>query len=157
MKAADRAEFFEILQEDIQKADMWTKLVPSEDNGSETLRVMMPVTDEGDPCLLEILISRFVEDTELVIFYTTMIAKIGAGYEELLRALPKWNLECPLGTFGIYEAPEGKQLFHKYTIPFESDTEPEDLEGDVMFHLMLLYEVVSRYFVEARELSQGKG
>ena len=50
-----------------------------------------------------------------------------------------------------------KQLYHKYTILFDPDTDPADLEDNVMFHLMLLYEVVSRKFEEARELSQGKG
>ena len=156
MDAADRAEFFAMLQEDIQETDMWTKIVPAHDNISETLRVMMPVTDEGDPCLLEILTSRYINDTGLVILYTTMIAKIGPGYEALQRALSQWNLECPLGAFGIYETPEGNQLYHKYTIPFEPDIDPEELEADVMFHLMLLYEVISRKFGEARELSEGK-
>ena len=55
---------------------MWTKIVPAHDGLSETLRVMMPVTDEGDPCLLEVMISNFVEEADLLIFYTTMVAKI---------------------------------------------------------------------------------
>lgn len=156
MNAADRAQFFKLLQEDIQETDMWTKIVPAHDGLSETLRVMMPVTDEGDPCLLEVMISNFVEEADLLIFYTTMVAKIGEGYEDLLHALPKWNLDCPLGAFGIYETPEVKQLFHKYTVIFDPDTDPEDLEDDAMFHLMLIYEVISRQFDEARKLSRGK-
>lgn len=157
MNAADRAKFFKLLQEDIKETEMQTNLIPPHDDLGETLRVLMPVTDEGDPCLLEIMVSNFVEEADMVIFYTTLIGKIGAGYEDLLRALPKWNLDCPLGAFSIFETPEMKQLYHKYTILFDPDTDPADLEDNVMFHLMLLYEVVSRYFVEARELSQGKG
>ena len=157
MNAADRAKFFKLLQEDIKETEMQTNLIPPHDDLGETLRVLMPVTDEGDPCLLEIMVSNFVEDADLVIFYTTMIGKIGPGYEDLVGALPKWNLECPLGGFSIYETQGLQQLYHKYSILFDPDTAPEDLEDNVMFHLMVLYEVISRYFVEARELSRGKG
>ncbi len=156
MNTADRAEFFKLLQDDIQETDMWTNLVPAHDDLSETLRVMMPVTDEGDPCLLEIMTSSFVEEADMLIFYTTMIAKIGPGYEDLFSAVSDWNAECPLGLFGIYKTPEMNQLYHKYTLLFDLDTDPEELEDIAMFHLMLIYEVVSRKYKEARSISDGK-
>ncbi|MBQ1916638.1 MAG: hypothetical protein II177_04075, partial [Lachnospiraceae bacterium] len=127
MTAADRASFFKLLQEDIRESHIDTNLVPPQDDLSETLRAMLPVTDEGDPCLLEIMTSTFVEEADLLVFYTTMIAKIGPGFEDLLRALPQWNLECPLGAFSVYETQGLKQLYHKYTLLFDPEIDPEEL------------------------------
>jgi hypothetical protein len=156
MTAADRATFFKLLEKDIQESHIETNLVPPHDDMSEDLRAMLPVTDEGDPCLLEIMTSKFVEDAELLVFYTTMIANIGPGYENLLDALHQWNLDCPLGLFGIYEAQGMKQLYHKYTILYDPDIDPGDLAETAMFHLMILYEVISRKFPEARAIADGK-
>ncbi len=157
MTVGDRARFFELLNKDIQESNIETNLIPPRDDMSETLRAMLPVTDEGDPNLLEIMTSKFVEDADLLVFYTTMIAKIGPGYEALLDALPQWNLECPLGAFGVYETKGVKQLYHKYSILFDPEIDPEELAETAMFHLMLIYEVLSRKYGEARALSDGNG
>ena len=87
MNAADRAKFFKLLQEDIKETEMQTNLIPPHDDLSETLRVLMPVTDEGDPCLLEIMVSNFVEEADMVIFYTTLI----------VRAMRTCSAPCPSG------------------------------------------------------------
>ena len=156
MDTASRARFFQALEEEIRSSHIETNLVPPQDDLSETLRAMLPVTDEGDPNLLEIMTSKFVEDADLLVFYTTMIADIGPGYEDLLDILPQWNLECPLGAFGIYENQDNKQLYHKYSILFDPEIDPYELAETAMFHLMILYEVVSRKYPEARSISEGE-
>lgn len=156
MDTASRARFFQILEKEIQDSQIQTNLIPPGNGLSETLRAMLPVTDEGDPCLLEIMTSKFVEEADILVFYTTMIAKIGPGYEELLDALPQWNLECPLGAFSIYETKGIRQLYHKYSILFDPEIDPEELAETAMFHLMILYEVISRKFPEARSIAAGK-
>ena len=156
MDTASRARFFKLLNKDIQESNIETNLIPPQDNMSETLRALLPISDEGDPNLLEIMTTKFTEDADLLVFYTTMIAKIGTGYEDLLDALPQWNLECPLGAFGIYETKGIRQLYHKYSILFDPEIDPEELAETAMFHLMILYEVISRKFPEARSIATGK-
>ena len=156
MNAADRANFFALLKEDLKESEMRTNLIPPHDDLSETLRVLMPVTDEGDPCLLEIMTSSFVEEADLLIFYTTVIAQIGPGYDDLCSAMSQWTLDCPLGMYSIFETPERKQLYHKYTMLFDPEIDPEELEDNAMLHLMLIYEILSRQYKEARALSDGK-
>ena len=156
MEASRRAEFFRNLQEQIRESHIETNLVPPGDDGlGETLRAMLPVTDEGDPNLLEIMAVPYVEDADMLIFYTTMIAKIGPGYEDMVRAIPQWNHACPLGGYCIYDNQGLKQFVHKYSLLFDPEIEPDELADTAMFHLMLLYDVVSQKFKEARAVSRG--
>ncbi|MBQ9459023.1 MAG: hypothetical protein IJU66_03735 [Oscillospiraceae bacterium] len=156
MEAAARARFFKLLEKDIQQSHIRTNLVPPQDETGETLRAMLPVTDEGDPSLMEIMAVSFEEDADVLLFYTTMIGKIGPGYEKLLDVLPRWNLECPLGAYGVYDNQGMKQLYHKYNILFDPEIDPKELEENAMFHLTVLYEIISGKYEEARGISDGK-
>ena len=150
-----QAQFLQKLEAMIREGDIETNLVPPHDNMGETLRALLPVTDEGDASLLEIMAAPYAEQADVLIFYITMIAKINAGYEELLRILPEWNLECPLGAFGIFDNEGIHQLFFKYSILFDPEIDPEELAETAMFHVTLLYEIVSRQYKEAYRIAKG--
>jgi|GEM_PF-3491748 hypothetical protein len=151
------AQFFEKLEAEIRKGGMETVLVPPHDGMNETLRVLMPVTDEGDASLLEIMTVPYAEDADLLIFYFTVIAKINTGYEELLRILHEWNLHCPLGAFGVFDNEEQgvKQLFFKYSVPFDPELEPEELSENAWLLMTMLYDIVSRKYKEAYRITKG--
>ena len=85
-----------------------------------------------------------------------MSFSIDFPFEDLLSSLPQWTLECPLGAFGICETKGVKQLYHKYSILFNPEIDPEELAETAMFHLMILYDVVSDKFPEARSIAGGK-
>ena len=128
------------------------------DNGEEsigdTLRVMLPVTDEGDMALTEILVTPWSEDCDLLHIYSTMILEIGPGYEAVKEMLLDWNVSCPLGAFGIYRP--ARQFYHKYTLPLPrplaADLE-EELADRVFFLLNLVAAVLSERYPEAVQLS----
>ncbi len=157
MEQSARLRFFHKMEEEIRESGVESNLVPPQNGMQETLSLLMPVTDEGDPSLMEITIAPFVEESDLLIFYTTMIAKINTGYDELLRVLPQWNLDTVLGTYGIFDNEElgMQQLFHKYTLLIDPEIDPEELAETAMFHLMILYEVISRQYKEAYRICKG--
>ena len=159
MESNRRARFFQKLEEEIREGNVETVLVPPQDeNLSETLRALLPVTDDGDPSLLEIMDAPYVDGADVLIFYITIIAKINTREEELLRVLNEWNLECPLGAFGIYDNREQgmKQLYFKYSILIDPETDPEELAETAMFHVMMIYEIVSQQYKDAYRLAKGE-
>ncbi len=125
------------------------------DNGPEsigdTLRVLLPVTDAGDIVLTEILVTPWVEDCNLLHFYSTIIVEIGPGYEALKEMMLDWNLACPLGAFGIYRP--ARQFYHKYTLALPLDTDMAALPDRAFFLLNLIAAVISERFPEAVKLS----
>ena len=153
MNAQDVLEFQRELSSQITRLHMETNTV--EGNGGiqigGTLRTLLPVSMDGDAALTEILVSRYNEESDSLLFYSTMIMEIGPGYEALKEMLLDWNLTCPLGAFGIYR--QARQFYHKYTLPFPKDTPPGKLADRAMYLLELLYEVLSERFPEAVRLS----
>ncbi len=125
------------------------------DNGPEsigdTLRVLLPVTDDGDIVLTEILATPWVEDCDLLHFYSTIIVEIGPGYEALKEMMLDWNLACPLGAFGIYR--QTRQFYHKYTLALPKDTDLGTLPERAFYLLNLIAAVISERLPEAVKLS----
>ena len=117
----------------------------------DTLRVLLPVTDDGDMVLTEFLVMTWAEDCDLLHIYSTLILEIGPGYEALKEMLLDWNLTCPLGAFGIYRP--ARQFFHKYSLPLLMDTDPAALAEQAFFLLNLVVAAISERFQEAVQLS----
>lgn len=117
----------------------------------DTLRILVPVTDQGDVVLMELMAVALNEETELLQFYTTMVMEIGPGYEQLEQKLVEWNFLCPVGAFGIFT--EGRQFYHKYTIPLFREIDAETLAEQTISVLELIYEVISAKFPQVVQLS----
>lgn len=120
-----------------------------------TLRILLSVTERGDLCLTELVVSELGDGLDLLLFYTTVLPQIGPGYEALLSVLPDWNLLCTFGAFGVLR--EERQLYHKYAFPFPAGTETEALADIALTLTELIYETVSRRREEAAALSAGEG
>ncbi|MBQ6509860.1 MAG: hypothetical protein IJI07_10345 [Flexilinea sp.] len=117
----------------------------------DTLRAMLPVDDAGNKVLLEVMALPYTEDALLLQIFTTMIAEIGPGYEALKEMLLDWNLNSPLGAFGIYR--RGRQFYHKYNYPMPADGDPKQMAVEVFFIIHLVRDVIADVFPDAVRLS----
>ena len=116
-----------------------------------TLRILLPVTDDGNAVITELMVTTLSNDLDLLMLYTTVVVNIGDRYDELVRKLVPWNMQCPFGAFGIYE--QLRQLYHKYTLPFPSDTDPEAAAGQALVMLGVLNQVLSEKYYELESYS----
>ncbi len=117
----------------------------------DTLRILMAVTKEGHPVVTEFMITEMAADYDLLIIYSTVLAKLGKRGSELPQKLLEWNILSPMGHYGIYE--EENQLYHKYSMPIPVDTDPEALAEKAMDLLGLIYEQLSAQYTELAEYS----
>lgn len=148
----DVNKFLEVLEEMLNQINIETAIVDGEEPQiGNTLRALMPVSDNGEKVLTEMAVAPFTEDANLLQIYTTMILEIGPGYEALKEMLLDWNLTCSLGAFGIYR--KGKQFYHKYNYMLPVDVPPEEMAAEVFYLLNLLLVTVSEVFPDAVRLS----
>ena len=149
LKAAH--QFFNLLDEKIQALGVETTYVEGirSPQLGDTLRFLLPVTEEGDPVIMEVMVTELTDDADLLHIYSTLITALGEKAAELPQKLSEWNLLCPLGAYGIYE--EEGQLFHKYTLPFPREAEADLLADDAMFLIELIHSVLSQKYPELRE------
>lgn len=110
----------------------------------DTLRILLPVTEEGHPVITEVMVTELTEELDLLHIYSTVIAEFNEKAGELPGKLSEWNILCPLGAYGIYE--EEGQLFHKYTVPFPRELAAERLADEAMTLVELVYSVLSRKY-----------
>ena len=122
-----------------------------EEQIGDTLRAMLPVTDAGDCVLFELMATPFEGTTELLHLYTTLILEIGPGYEALKEIMLDWNLNCPLGAFGIYRP--ARQFYHRYTFPYPTDVKVESLAEQTVYLIKQVYTAVAEHFEDAVRLS----
>ncbi len=115
----------------------------------DTLRILLPVTEEGHPVITEVMVTEFTGELDLLHLYSTVIAAFNEKAGELPRKLSEWNILCPLGAYGIYEQ-EG-QLFHKYTFPFPRQLAAEALAAQAMGLVELVYSILSEKYPEILE------
>lgn len=118
----------------------------------DTLRILLPITDEGHPVLTEIMVTEFTDDLDLLHIYTTLIVKSTDNISELPGKLSEWNILCPLGAYGIYEEDGERQLFHKYTLPINRDSD-EELADEAMLFIELIHGILSEKYPEFSEYS----
>ncbi len=117
----------------------------------DILRVLIPVTDEGDLILTEIVFTPWADDCDLLHLYSTLIAEIGPGYETLKEQLIDWNLACPLGAFGIFRE---RQFYHKYDVPLPPDADPKALAEKAFKLINLIAAAAASRFPEAVQISE---
>ena len=143
---------FDELEERLKGLKVETGRLPGEDDQiGDTLRALLPVTEAGDVVLMEVMVTPFDEGMALLHLYTTLIMEIGPGYEALKEMLLDWNLESPIGAFGIFR-PE-RQFCHRYTVPFPAEVPAGELAEEAYYLVGQCYAVISRVFPDAVRLS----
>ena len=144
--------FLNELEELLKKMGYQTaRLAGKEPQTGDTLRAMLPVDDEGNFGLLEVMVGEYNEHTLMIQIYTTMIAEIGPGYEALKEMTLEWNLVCPIGAFGIYR--ENRQFYHKYNYLIPADGEAKDTAKSIFYIIHLVRDVIAKIFPDAVRLS----
>ena len=118
----------------------------------DTLRILLPVTEEGHPVLTEIMVTEFTDDLDLLHIYSTLIVRCNENVAELSQKLSEWNILCPLGAYGIYEADGERQLFHKYTFPLDRNAD-EGFSDVAMLLLELIHGLLSEQYPLFEEYS----
>ena len=153
MDLAKQKQFFQILEQKLNGMGMQTAAAAGAGAPQigDTLRVLVPITDEGEAVLLELMAAAIDEETDLLQFYTTMVMELAADRGQLARTLMQWNFLCPLGSFGVFE--EGNQLYHKYGIVLDGTEELDELAERVILILSVLYEVIEQKYPLAREFA----
>ena len=147
--------FLEDLQKELSDLGIESKFTEGigDPQVGETLRILFPVTEDGNAVITEVMVTEFSSDLDMLLLYSTIAVNIGKRYDELVDALVPWNMTCPLGAFGIYE--EGKQLYHKYSFPFPNDASPNAVSGQAMVMLGIINEVLSQRYDEAVSYSDN--
>ena len=154
MDLVRQKELFQILEQKLNGMGMQTAAAAGAGAPQigDTLRVLVPITDEGEAVLLELMAAAIDEETDLLQFYTTMVMELAADRGQLARTLMQWNFLCPLGSFGVFE--EGNQLYHKYGILLTGEEELDRLAEHVIQILSVLYGVLEQKFPAAKEFSR---
>ena len=154
MVLAKQKQFFQILEQKLNGMGMQTAAAAGAGAPQigDTLRVLVPITDEGEAVLLELMVAAIDEETDLLQFYTTMVMELAADRGQLARTLMQWNFLCPLGSFGVFE--EGNQLYHKYGILLTGTEELDELAERVILILSVLYEVIEQKYPLAVEFAR---
>ena len=154
MDLAKQKQFFQILEQKLNGMGMQTAAAggAGAPQVGDAMRVLVPITDEGDAVLLELMAASIDEETDLLQFYTTMVMELDVDHGQLAQTLVQWNFLCPLGAFGIFE--EGNQLYHKYGILLTGEEELDRLAEHVIQILSVLYEVIEQKYPLAVEFAR---
>ena len=148
-------ELENLLKEDGMKTGMFEG---TEVQIGNTLRAMLPVTDDGDCVLLEVMAAPYSEDAHLLQIFSTILTDVGPKYEALLDRMQDWNLVCPLGAFGIYK--QMMHLYHKYNYLIPVDVAPKEMAEEILYIIDLVQEAIMQVYPDAVRLmdkSQGAG
>lgn len=148
-----------IMQEDLEsrfkKLNVETAwLEGGEDQIGDTFRALMPVNKSGDCVLLEVMVTPLDEVMDLLDIFISLIMKVGPGYEQLKEAMLEWNIDSPIGAFGVC-GPD-RTFYHRYTFPFPSDALPDELAEQTAYLIDQCYAVAARVFPEAVRISGHK-
>lgn len=152
-------ELFHVLEERVREIKMETNRVPG--GGSiqvgDTLRLLVPINDEGDPVLMELMVVKLAEDADMLQFFTTMLTDLDEKqYGRVHQALEEWNIGCPVGSFGVYL--EQRQLYHKYgALYFEEQEQDVQKMADYAIDILItLYETLSAHYPRVVRCALGK-
>ena len=148
----DADKFQASLEELLKAIKVETAYIDGEEGQlGRTLRALLPIDDDGDMVLTEIILMPYTEDADLLQIYTTMILEIGPGYEALKEMILDWNLTCEIGAFGIYR--QGRQFYHKYTYPVPRDIDPDEMAKEAFYLMNLIHAAIADHYEDAMRLS----
>lgn len=157
MVLKQQQELFSALEKRVQTIGMETRRVPGAGGVQvgDTLRFLVPVTDDGDPVLMELMAATLTEDADMLQFFTTVLTDLEEdGFQRVRQSLEAWNHACPVGSYGVYA--EERQLYHKYGALFFGEQDVEKMADQALDVLTLLYEVLSSHYPEAAGRALGE-
>ena len=151
-KTMNTNQFLTNLEKMLKEKNLETYITDSGDPlAGNILRTLLPVTETGDMVMTEFMAASYTDDADLIQIYSTMIMKIGPGYEAMKEMILDWNLTCPLGAFGIYR--QERQFYHKYTFLQPKDADPEETAEEVFDQTGIILDILREYFPDAVRLS----
>lgn len=155
MLTSTQKEMFDLLRNNIHETGMDTADVQGAGGPQigDTLRVLLPLTDEAHPVCLDMMVASLGDGADIVQFYTTLTFEASENRDELEKAIRSFNFFCPLGSFGIFRE---EQLYHKYCMLLHEDADPDKLCADTLDALSVLYQVLDNYYPIAMRFAQGK-
>ena len=146
--------YFQALEARLRAMELETRRMPADGQPGvgQTMRFLLPISDEGDSVLVEITAAAIDGELSLLQFYTTMLIDLREPLDALREKIHRWNFECPFGSFGIFTQ-EG-HLYHKYALPvFEKEGKsPETLTEETVSILSVLYDLIAEPYFAAAEL-----
>lgn len=144
--------FFSEMETLLKKMEYETAIVKVEDPQiGSCLRAMIPIDEAGNQVLLELMVVPFSEEAHLLQIFTTMIAKIGPGYEALKEMLLDWNLTCPIGAYGIYR--QSMQFYHKYNYLMPDEVPPDEMALEIFYIVDVIRGIIGQVYPDAVRLS----
>ena len=155
MDAASVKELQRLVEEEYSRLGVKCAVVEgeAENQTGDTLRLLLPVTEDGAMVLTELAVFRLEDELDLLTFYTTVLMNLEPD-TPVAGALSGWNLTCPIGAFGILR--EEGRLFHKYTYPAPSAARTEDVAASAEYAIELIFQAISRYYGEALALAEAE-
>ena len=158
MTLENQQEFVRLLQKKMTAMQLQSTTLDGPANQiGKTVRMLAVLTEEGDAALMEVMITPFSEEEDLMMFFSTIYRYETVDDElagELMVEMSDWNMTCPLGNFGFYD--EEQQVYHKYSILIDPNESPETLAAKAMNHLEVLYEVVNSRFQDIVDLDESE-
>ena len=77
-------QFLTNLEKMLKEKNLETYITDSGDPlAGNILRTLLPVTETGDMVMTEFMAASYTDDADLIQIYSTMIMKIGPGYEAM--------------------------------------------------------------------------
>lgn len=152
MEEKKQKSYFDRLEAELRNRGLEPVRVPGAGapQVGETLRFLLPMSEEGGAVMMEFLLLDIGEDEALLEFYTTMFTDVSDVIADLRVEIPAWNFLCPLGSFGIFE--EGGQLYHKYGIPFPADTDEEKFTETAVTVMKFLFDIIAEKYLDVLEM-----
>lgn len=150
-------ELFQTLDERMKTIGVETRRVPGVDGiqVGDTLRFFVPVTDDGDPVLIELMVVNLTEEADMLQVFTTVLTGLEEEqFDRVHQAIEEWSSECPVGNYGIYA--EERQLYHKYGLLFFAERDVERMADAAFNVLMLLYEMLCSHYPEIVKCAMGE-
>lgn len=124
------------------------------ENASDSLKVLIPISEDGDFILTEITLCDISPSNTIIQFYSTIATHVlDDCIPEVEKSLIHMNMHTALGAFGIFY--EGHQIYHKYSyITFEQSA-PSIIAQQIIGITNLLLKVIQPSYMICRLLSEG--
>ena len=146
-------QFLKLLEGEMQQLHLDTAFLDGEGAPQigNTLRILLPAAEGKGALLMDVMVTEFEEEKDLVHFYTTILPNIGPGYEAIKEVIQDWNLLCPLGAFGVYR--QEMAFYHKYALAIDRASAPEALCAQALYLIELFYGIIDEHYLECVRLS----
>lgn len=153
MEVKTQKALFDAVEKQLTDRKLHTARQPGSPSAQigDTLQAIIPVSDKGQPALMELMIGPIDGNVSILQLYTTVLTDAGTDRRELEKALDGLNFNCPIGAFGFYE----NQFYHRMTVPIFED--PVIVQANrIIFTIGAIGSIISVFYDRIIELVSGK-